>query len=131
MILDDLTFATFREVEPNIMEVIIHEGVELRSTHIDRIEKGLLEIYDLPYACLVNRVNSYAHTLSSMQRVARMRNMTRLAILVYSRVAHHAARIHQLYQDNLQVFDDRDEAIRWLRDSIVKNDEPTAPDPRS
>jgi hypothetical protein len=119
MILDDLTYGTFREIEPNIMEVIIHEGVELRAAHIEQIEKGLVEKYGCPYACLVNRVNSYSHTHSSMERVAKMQNLTRLAILVYSSIAEHAAKVHQLYQDNLEVFDDREKAIAWLRESIV------------
>jgi hypothetical protein len=119
MILDELTFGTFREIEPNIMEIIIHEGIEMRRSHIDQIEKGLLEEYSIPYACLVNRVHSYSHTHASMERVATMQNMTRLAILVYSSVAEHAAKVHKLYQKNLQVFDDRYEAISWLRESIV------------
>jgi len=119
MILDDLAFGTFREVEPNIMEIIIHEGVELRRSHIDIIEKGLMERYGSPYACLVNRINPYSHTHASMERVAMMQDLTRLAILVYSSVAGHAAKVHQLYQDNLQVFDDREEALAWLRESIV------------
>jgi hypothetical protein len=128
MILDDLDFGEFREIEPNIIEVIINEGVELRRSHIDLIEKGMLEQYDCPYACLVNRVNAYSHTHASMERVASMRNITRLAILVYSSVAKHAAEVHKLYQDNVRVFDDRDKAILWLRDSIVKNDEQKSPD---
>jgi len=119
MILDDLSFGTFQEIEPNIMEVIIHEGVELRKTHIDQIEKGLGEKYNCPYAGLVNRVNPYSHTHASMQRVAAMQNITRLAILVYSSVAEHAARVHKLYQENVRVFDDREKAISWLRESIV------------
>jgi hypothetical protein len=128
MILDDLTFGTFREVEPNIMEIVIHEGVELRRSHIAQIERGLVGKYSSPYACLVNRVNSYSHTHASMERVAKMQDLNRLAILVYSSVAKHAAEVHKLFQENLQVFDDRDEAIRWLRDSIVRNDETSSAD---
>ena len=119
MILDDLAFGTFREIEPNIMEIIIHEGIELRRAHIDMMEKGLLEQYDCPYALLVNRVNSYSHTHSSMERITQAQNLTRFAVLVYSSVAEHAAKVHRLYQDNMQIFDDREEAIAWLRESIV------------
>jgi uncharacterized protein (DUF2384 family) len=119
MKIDELSFGTFREAEPNIMEIIIHEGVELRSKHIDQIEKGLLEKYGCPYACLINRVNRYSHTHDSMQRVAKMQNLTRLAIVVYSSVGELAAKIHRLYQDNVRVFDDREKAISWLRESIV------------
>jgi hypothetical protein len=119
MLLDSLEFGTFQEIEPNIMEIIIHEGVELRESHIDLIEKGLVERYGCPYALLINRVNSYSHTHASMQRVAQLQNMTRLAILVHGTVAKHAADVHKLYQENLKVFDDREKAIIWLRESIV------------
>lgn len=121
MKLDDLTFGTFREIEPNIIEIIINEGVELSRQHIERIEERLLEKYGGMYALLINRVNSYSHTLDSMQKVAKLRNLTALAIVVYSEVSVHAARIHHLYQDNVQVFEDKESATAWLRDSIQKS----------
>ena len=118
MILDELTFGIFREIEPGIMEIIINEGIELNSKHIERIEEGLLEKYSHPYALLINRLNAYSHTHASMQRVAMLRNLTALAIVVYSDVSKHAAMVHQLYQDNLQVFGDKNTATAWLRDSM-------------
>jgi hypothetical protein len=121
MILDELTFGIFREIEPGIMEIIVNEGVELSSEHIERIEEGLLEKYSNAYALLINRVNSYSHTHASMQKVASLRNLVALAIVVYSDVSKHAAMIHRLYQDNLRVFDDKDTATAWLRDSMRMN----------
>lgn len=119
MILDELTFGTFQEIEPNILEVIINEGIELRRSHIQQIEKAMLEKYSCPFAALINRVHSYSHTHASMERIAKIQNVTRFAILIHSSVAEHAAKVHQLYQGNLQVFDDREKAIAWLRESIV------------
>jgi hypothetical protein len=103
------------------MEIIVNEGVELSSEHIERIEEGLLEKYSNAYALLINRVNSYSHTHASMQKVASLRNLVALAIVVYSDVSKHAAMIHRLYQDNLRVFDDKDTATAWLRDSMRMN----------
>ena len=121
MILDDLTFGSFREIEPNILEIIINEGVELNSQHIERVEEGLLEKYDSAYALLINRLNSYSHTLDSMKKVSKLRNLAALAIVVYSRVSSHVAAIHRLYQDNIQVFEDKNSAMAWLRDSMQKS----------
>ena len=115
MILDGLTFGIFREIEPGIMEIIINEGIELQSKHIDKIEAGLLEHYSGTYALLINRVNSYSHTLESMQKVAKLQNLAALAIVVYSDMSKQAAMIHHLYQDNLRVFEDKEKAIVWLR----------------
>lgn len=118
MILDDITFGTFREIEPCIMEIIVNEGVELSGQHIERIEAGLLEKYDRAYALLINRVNSYSHTLDSMKKVARLRNLVALAIVVYRVGSKHAAKIHQVYQDNVQIFADKESAVAWLRESM-------------
>ncbi len=115
MILDGITFGSFREIEPGIMEIVINEGIELGSKHIDNIEAGLLELYSDAYALLINRVNSYSHTLESMQKVAKLQNLAALAIVVYSDMSKQAAMIHHLYQDNLRVFEDKERAIVWLR----------------
>lgn len=120
MILNELNFGIFREVELNIMEIIINEGAELNEQHIERVEDGLLEKYDSSYALLINRVNSYSHTHASMQKVAKLRNLAALAIVVYSNVSKHAAVVHRLLQDNVKVFDDKDSAMAWLRSSIKK-----------
>jgi hypothetical protein len=120
MVLDELTFGAFREIAPNIMEIIINEGVELSGKHIEQIEEGLLEKYNTPYALLINRVKSYSHTHASMQRVAKLRNLAALAIVVHSGASEHAAMIHGLYQDNIRVFDDKDKAATWLRYSIAE-----------
>jgi hypothetical protein len=49
-----------------------------------------------------------------MQKVSKMRNLAALAIVVYSDVSEHAAILHRLYQDNIQVFEDKDKATAWL-----------------
>jgi hypothetical protein len=123
MILGELPFGTFREIEPGILEIIIKEGIELRLKHIEQIEAGLLEKYSNAYVLLINRVYSYSHTVESMQKVAKLQNLTALAIVVYSDISDHTARIHRLYQDNVQVFDDRDRAIAWLKNAIPKTSE--------
>lgn len=119
MKLDQLEFGSFWEIEPKILEIIINEGVELRREHIERIEEGVLEKFSDKYALLINRVNSYSHTHDSMLRVAKMKNLTALAIVVYSDKAQHAAMVHRIYQDNIRVFDDKEEALSWLRETLI------------
>ena len=121
MKLEDLEFGDFQEIEPQIVEVIIHAGVVLDGDKIQRIEEGLLGKYSNRYALLVNRINHYSHTHESMMRVARLRNLGGIAILVYEDFAKQVAVIHELYQRNVGVFDDRGEAIIWLRNSLASN----------
>jgi hypothetical protein len=100
------------------MEITIDEGVELNQGHIERIEEGLLEKYDGPYGLLINRKNPYSHTCGSMEKVARLRNLAALAIIAYSDLSRQIASVHQLYQKNVRIFQDRDQALIWLGDIL-------------
>ena len=118
MKLEDLEFGDFKEIEPQIVEVIINEGIALDGEKIQRIEERLLEKYSNRYALLVNRINHYSHTHESMMKVSRLRNLVGIAILVYEDFAKQVAAIHELYQRNVAVFDDREKAITWLRNLL-------------
>ena len=118
MKLKDLDFGVLKEIEPQIAEIIVNEGVVLDRGKIQEIEERLLEKYDGRYALLVNRKNRYSHTHESMMKVARMKNLAAIAILVYADFAKQAALIHELYQQNVSIFDDREKALTWLRDLL-------------
>ena len=118
MKLEDIEFGDFKEIESQIVEIIINEGVVLDGNKIQMIEEGLLEKYGDRYALLVNRINHYSHTHESMMKVSRLRNLAGIAILVYQDFAKQVAAIHKLYQSNVAVFDDREKAITWLRDLL-------------
>ena len=123
MKLEDLEFGDFKEIEPRIVEIIINEGAVLDADKIQMIEDRLLEKYSDRYALLVNRINHYPHTHESMMKVSRLRNLTGIAILVYEEFAKQVAAIHELYQRNVAVFNDREKAVTWLR-NLVKNHPP-------
>jgi hypothetical protein len=120
MLLDILPFGQFREIEKNIIEATIFEGVELDRQRIVQLAAGLDERYrNESYAILSNRVNRYSHTHESMQSLAELPNLTGLAILVYSSISTVAAGIHELYQDNAKVFYSRPAAVDWLRQTLA------------
>ncbi len=118
MLLDDLPFGTFQEAAPNIMEIFIHEDETLDEENIALIEKGVLEKYSEPYCLLVNRVHTYHHTPGSMARVAQMKNLVAIAIVVHSKTAETFARLHQRHQDNVEIFVNRDDALQWLMEKL-------------
>jgi len=45
--LEDLEFGTFREIGPNILEIIINKGVELDLAKIKKIEEALQRIEEI------------------------------------------------------------------------------------
>lgn len=129
MLLDILPFGEFREIEKNIIEASIFEGVELNRQRIDQVVAGLDERFGHErYAILSNRVNSYSHTHESLQALAELPNLAGLAILVYSAISTVAAGIHELYQDNSKVFYCRSAALEWLRQSLVLVEPADAPE---
>lgn len=115
MLLGNLPFGHFEEIEPNIMEIIIHEGVQLDEKHIEQIEQGLLTLYKDEYSLLINRKNAYSHGHESLARIGELKNVSSIAILVYSETSLMAAKIHLVYSKNVQIFTDRNSAINWLR----------------
>lgn len=122
MLLDILPFGQFREIDKNIIEATIFEGVELDYRRISQVAAGLNERYrNERYAILSNRVNRYSHTHESMQALAELPNLAGLAILVYSSISTVAAGIHELYQDNAKVFYSRPAAVDWLRRALASD----------
>lgn len=120
MLLDILPFGQFREIEKNIIEATIFEGVELDHRHIAQVVAGLDELYPQGrYGILSNRVNRYSHTHEAMQALADLPKLAGMAILVYSSISTMAAGIHELYQDNAKVFYSRAAAVEWLRQALA------------
>ena len=66
MLLDELSFAKVIEIEPNIVEVIAHKGVEVTRDDMEVMEKGFLEKDSERYCELVNRINEYFHRIMCM-----------------------------------------------------------------
>lgn len=115
MLLGDLPFGTFEEIEPNVMEITIHEGVQMSEEYIELIEQGLLQKYDGAYALLVNRKNAYSHGHESLARIAELKNVSAIAIVAYSDSSVMAAKMHLLYSSNVQIFTNKMSALNWLR----------------
>ncbi len=121
MILNNLSFGTAQEVEPNIVEIIANEGVEVTNACIEHLEAGLIEKYNRAYAILVNRVEEYSHTHSSMEKIAKLKNLAAIAVVVYNSRSVEIAGIHGLYMDKIRVFEDKDKALVWLRAMLEKS----------
>ncbi len=119
MLLEKFHFGEFREIEPNIIEAIIYEGVELDRLMIETVRAVFNERYRGPYVILSNRIHRYSHTHDSMLAVADDLRLRGLGILVYSAISSVAAGIHEIYQDNVRVFHVRETALEWLRQALI------------
>ncbi len=117
---DDLDFGVYRQIAPYIVEVIIHEGVELTESMQEQAEQALDDTFDgEDYGLLVNRVHTYSHTHGSIIRVSKFSHLKALAIIAHSSASEEIAQIHTLFQDNAKVFLGRKQAMAWLEQGMT------------
>ncbi len=115
MKLDNLSFGKFQEIEPNIMEIVISKNEILDNKKIAQIEDGLLDKYQTPYCLLINRINKYHHTEESLSRIAKLKGAIAFAIVVYNVTEITFAKLHKQYQDNIGIFQEKENALEWLK----------------
>ncbi len=121
MILDYLNFGTFKEIEPNIMEMIIDGGVELDRAKLTIVAAGFYEKFKKnSFAVLANRQNVYFHTNSSMDVYGNLKNLKGMANLTHS----EGSDLEDPSAESLigfgRNFQCRDKAISWLKETLVQ-----------
>ncbi len=110
----NLSFGNFNEIEPNVLEIIAHEGAVITKSNIIQLEEYLYEKYPTKFSLLINRVFSYSHEFGSMEQMSKVKNLAALAIVVQNPSKAEAAKIHKLFVKNVKVFFKKSEAIKWL-----------------
>ncbi|MDT8335240.1 MAG: hypothetical protein RQ753_06060 [Desulfurivibrionaceae bacterium] len=120
MILDKLQFGTFREIEPDIMEITIKDGVELDRAKLSVVAVGLCEKYqNRPYAILANRDNVFFQFYEAMEVYDNLNNLKGMANLVDDENARDI-RLKDEKSDKIRTFQDRRKAISWLKTALGK-----------
>jgi len=114
-----LSFATITKLSEDIAEVIIHQGIEINLVMVEQYHAYLLEHLTAPFSLLINKTNSYSYTFEAQLALATLKEINVMAVVAYS----HAAKVstQDLVQRprtkpwNLEVFDNREEALAWLK----------------
>ncbi len=115
MLIDEIDYSTFHDLGSNIMEIIDNEGEEINGERVAQTHQALYEKFNGPYAILINRVNSYSHSNDSLVKISEQEYAIAYAIVVYSKASRIAARMHNLFHNNVRIFDGKPAAIKWLR----------------
>jgi hypothetical protein len=93
---------------------------------VEETHKALYEKYNAPYALLINRMNAYSHTRDSLTAIPEQEHAIAFAIVVYSKASRITAKMHTLFQNNVRIFDNKPDAIRWHRIVMSEySEEPT------
>jgi|GEM_PF-6205441 len=121
MILDKLQFGTFMEIEPNIMEITIKEGVELDRAKLSVLAVALCEKYrKKPYAILANRDNVFFQLNESTEVYDNLSNLKGMANVVRDETATKKIRLKNENGEKIRTFRDRHMAISWLKETLNK-----------
>ena len=121
MILDHLQFGTFREIEPNIMEITINDGVDLDRAKQSVVAVGLCEKYQKkPYAVLANREDAYFYLYESMEVYSNLINLRGMANLVNGKGVVQKTKREDENPDKIRTFLDRKAAINWLKKTLAE-----------
>ncbi|MEN8133911.1 MAG: hypothetical protein ABFS18_00045 [Thermodesulfobacteriota bacterium] len=121
MILEHLQFGTFREVEPNIMEITIKDGVDLDRAKLSVVAVGLCEKYQKnPYAILANRENVYFHFYESIEVYANLINLKGVANLINVKESDTKTTSEDKNPGRIRTFRSRKKAIAWLQKTLAE-----------
>lgn len=121
MILDYLNFGTFEEIEPNIMEMIIDDGVELDRAKLTIVAAGFYEKFQKnSFAILANRQNVYFHTNSSIDVYGNLKNLKCMANLTHVEDSDAEDSSAKSLSGLARNFQHRDEAISWLKETLAQ-----------
>ncbi len=121
MILDKLQFGTFREIEPNIMEITINNGAELDWAKLSVVAVGLCEKYQKsPYAILANRDSVYFQFYEAMEVYANLINLRGMANLIKEKETVGKIKVKDATHGKIRTFRDRKKAIAWLQKTLAE-----------
>ena len=121
MILDYLNFGTFIEIEPNIVEMIIDNGVELDRAKLTIVSAGFAEKFqNAPYAILINRKNAFFYSDRSVDVYNDMENLMGIANLVVDEGEQEEDTSVWYLAGRVRDFLHRDEAVSWLKKTLCQ-----------
>ena len=127
MDLYELPFAKIIILRDDIAEVMINEGVQMDANMVDQYHDFLLSHLRAPFSLLINKVNSYAFDFDAQAKLATLKEINAIAVVVYNRVSRIAtetlASFPRDVEWNLKIVSSRDEALAWL---LVEQDKVAA-----
>ncbi len=114
-----LSFATIELLSPNLAEVIVDEGADISLTMVDEYHSFLLSHLTVPFCLLINKKNSYSYQAMAQLKIADLPQILAMAVVAYKSttevVTNLLIQMPRQTHWNIQIFYDRDHALRWLK----------------
>ena len=119
----ELPFGRINIIEKKLAEVIINDGVEMNVDMVEVYHQFLLQHLEAPFSLLVNKINSYSYTFDAQLKIAGLKEIDYMAVVIYKFSTEMATKIlidiNRGNDWNINLFKNREEDLEWL--SIVRN----------
>ena len=109
-------FCDFFLHDNGILEIIIHEDVEMTGAMTQEYFDFIESIKPKTRKFLVNRINKYSYTFKASMLLAMSKLPEDVAIVKYNRLPWPLKGVFTPKFYHLAFFDNRDKAIKWLLD---------------
>ena len=116
-----LDFGTFVVLEEGIMESVADEGLDISVEQVDEMI-ALYREHKIDYV-LANRKNSYSFSFAASVKIATSKGVKAVAILKHRPQTPMLDKLLSPRHFKVAIFDDRDEALAWLRAKKAKNND--------
>ncbi|MDH3560246.1 MAG: hypothetical protein OEN52_04755 [Gammaproteobacteria bacterium] len=122
----ELGFGKIILIDEDIAEVIIDNGIEMDMGMVNEYHNFLLTHLKTPFSLLINKINSYSYTFAAQRKLATLPQIKAMAVVTYNPVAETTTRsligIPRDREWRINLFNDRERALQWLRDDGDRTD---------
>ena len=114
-----LSFATVKFLRPNLIEIVVNDGVEITVAMLDEWVDFMLRRGEGPYYVLVNKVNGYSYSFDAQMHLSSIDCVKAAAVVTYTVTGPFITQsIVEMLQDDpkweIETFAERDAALNWL-----------------
>ncbi|TGV01219.1 hypothetical protein [Flavivirga rizhaonensis] len=113
-----LSFGTIFIIRNNLAEIIANEGVLMDEMKVVELHDFLLDKLEAPFSLLVNKKHSYSYTFQAQRKIAHLKGIKALAIVIGTSGALMSIKtllsINGNTNKNVKLFQDREEALMWV-----------------
>ncbi|GAA3610144.1 hypothetical protein Q4Q39_16715 [Flavivirga amylovorans] len=117
----ELSFGTIFIIRNNLAEVIAKEAILMDEIKVVELHDFLLDNLEPPFSLLVNKKHSYSYTFQAQRKIAHLKGLHALAIVIGTSGALMSTEtllnVNGNIYKNIQVFQDREKALVWLNNN--------------
>ncbi|WP_223552182.1 hypothetical protein [Aestuariivivens sp. NBU2969] len=115
-----LSFGEIKILNKNLAEVIVDEGIVFDEIMVDEYHDFLLNSLTPPFFLLINKKYSYTYTFNAQKTIANLKEIKAMAVLLSTYGGEMSTRtlinVNGNYKWNIELFQNRTEALQWLRE---------------